>query len=476
MVSLESFWQELPSFVLGGLFLSWLIWAYFFNDRSFKFEGKIEKIFVLLKIFFTLFAAIGGWLFVVNIVLLNVMKTDINRAVQFFTDFPNHLLILFLILTFAFVVMINEWKEATKEDLKIIFFQLNFGISILPVFLLGAAIASYFSSYKNFITMPIIASFLYSIIVIWFVGWLGSKLFDVDLKGHITKDIKENRGIFSLHFVFVLIFCLILSFIISFTMTPQSSVYETDSYYIVFDEDDVYLKKEIHHDIKDIGSSIRPTDWFPLFYGEFNKSTLGHRLLKELSFVEFNYEDDSSRDIDLSSLFDEDNPHPLLVGIDKNNLALLLDTHNKDFINQSLKNITFSYAIQVDNDDEEVVDIKPIQLVKQGHVKTISVRIEKPDNTPTLYDSIEIDRLKGILEDSQYCNLTKMSYEIKVSENQIIRGTGKCSDNDCRFGGRKEIVRGVISKEETKTSSRIELYIKKPFVHENMKFLIDLSC
>ena len=48
---LGEFSNLLPAYMLCSLFFSWLIWAYFFNGKSFKMEGDVENIFIILRIF-----------------------------------------------------------------------------------------------------------------------------------------------------------------------------------------------------------------------------------------------------------------------------------------------------------------------------------------------------------------------------------------------------------------------------------------
>ncbi|MBU4284546.1 MAG: hypothetical protein KJ968_05550, partial [Nanoarchaeota archaeon] len=174
----------LPSYVIGGLFFSWLIWAYFFNkDRKFNLNGNIDNVIMILKIFFTIFMVIMVFLFLLYTTGIVLLPSYNNTIIKYVNNIDNSILLIFLILIFFFVMSTTR-ERFNKEHLKKTFFCVFISMIITTSFYLSLFISSYFSSYR-ILTSPLFSITILSLALTYVFAMFCSQLLA------FKKEIKE---------------------------------------------------------------------------------------------------------------------------------------------------------------------------------------------------------------------------------------------------------------------------------------------
>jgi len=397
-------------------------------------------------------------MFILAFVMLTLFKTDLIMALSNFNNFTNNILVIFLILTFFFVMFIN--KKTNKKELKKVSYELYFVSHLIPLFLFSLTLASYFSSYRNSHFYMFLLISIVSVFLMHFMGKFGSLIIDGKMFSYhkvILKIFKRKR----IFIVCVILFIVFTSFFIF--IFPNIKYEITENNYIFYDEN-LYLRKTISHEIKDLGINLPISDWIPLFYDDLNISDSKDRI-KKTAMIKIKYKN-STKNIDIISLLDNKD---LFVGNNIEKSFLMINTNNDIFGENDV--LSISLIDYKELNQNSFLEFNHLYKESSPHNFILNYTVINKLALPVMFRSFLLENMNNI-ENSNNCHLNNLNFKFILNENIIKNGLIACDDT-CRTDDSKLDMNIHISGDK---KNLIEMELYEPIQHDEIILGLTVTC
>lgn len=264
----ENFMSILPVYLMIGLFLSWLIWAHYFNNQKYGLGGKTEPIILILQIFLIIFVFIFGYLYLLLIAMSLLLVINISWVTLVFSNLNYILVVLYSLLLLFFILLVDTKQK--KKDLKEFLYGSSLFFVAINLLIVGLFLGNLFSAYnyQYFINLCVIA--VLTIVINLLFNIFLQRLFDE--KKFIYNPFKfsaKNNNKKVVYSVFIIII-LLFAFISFFTFPRYKDISEKNIEYEILDENKIYLHKSISHEVKSFGINTFISNWFPIDARDIN--------------------------------------------------------------------------------------------------------------------------------------------------------------------------------------------------------------
>jgi len=462
----------LPSYVIGGLFFSWLIWAYLFNDKSFKIDGKIESVILILKIFFTIFIVVVGFIYLFTMTLFILLRTNIDHVFNMLNDLPNNILLMFLILTFFFVMSTNK-KDINKERIKEQFSKCCYMAYYVPAIFLGLTISSFFSSYRIFDTVLFFLITIMVVGLIFIFNIFGSQI--LEIKDGFRKYILKNKNIL----IIIWLISFLGTFILFYWMFPQINTQTKENHYLVYDESKIFLQKEVVHKVRDLGNNLFLSNWIPIYYDNLNLSDIKfyRYYIGGKCSIKIRYKNSSETPINLIDLIEKEPKDSILIKDDNRTNNLMIKTDNDAFRKDEVTNISLISYNKI-KDEPNLVKNEPIPKEISGRSLFLVYNLSNNLNLPIIYKDFLLVNTGTIISNSSKCKLNKAEFKIYRNNKLIYNKKTNCDVKGCNIGKDKSINfdGGSIITEINQGGHYLIRLDTKELEHDSIKISMNITC
>lgn len=479
----ESFISFVPPYLAIGLFLSWIIWAFYFNEeKSFHLNGDVRNIMMILRIFLLFFVIAESYLFIFTFTILLFFIPDPSQAIETLNRFPQLLVALEGLALFMFVMFANE-KQNIKKILAKYFYQLAFAALCIPIFYLAFVTALFFSPYKYLLLAKSIYMFAVALLFLVAIFTIMRRLLFEENEIESFKEFyKRNKMLLYTKAIPMLIAILVLFSLIFIWVFPSvESAKIENSRYIIFNKYHAYVEKTIQHQITDVGKSLGPihiSDWIPLDYDTIDLETIPEDLKKE-TVVEFNYTDN----LDTVNLFSYSaNPDEFFKGlrfIRKDNVSkkLLFQTQPRLLSSKNITSINLRGFLEISNTDL-IEKFEKRSSLRQGNSTTFWYNFTNEfKDVPVILDEYPLENLRIWYDRDVYCTINNVEkptiYDFNNQTKTYPKTNIICSEQRCDIESQN---RGLNWRILIDQSNVLSLHFIRPVGFHRLMLSINLSC
>jgi len=471
MLGLETI---IPPFLAAGLVLSWVIWARFFNNGSFKMEGKIQAIIDILRMFFIFSVFLAGLVYIYFITIAFLIVTDKTVAQGIISNFTSILLLLYL--TILFVAILAVEKKHKKESFATALFGLNLFLFFGLFIFLGLLAASFFSVYSEiyFERLFVITGFYFMFTSLLLV--LNGRLFGE--KSKLFKSMKETFRQRNFWICGIIVFIVsLIGFLMIFPALSDTS--EMNVKYELKGRYELYLHKTAINRLGHLGISTPISNWLPLYFSDFDVQILNTKanrtyfyedsfriLLKDKEGKENSYR--------LVDFFDKrDKTAGLkLITYDKKTNDLIFEIDREQLKKQNISEINFIGIKELPYSFNNFpVQVKEVVKSEKNKVFVTSNIFSNLTDLPVELNNFFVASLGGINVNLTECKITNISSVIYAVSGEIIDTELNCDSNRayCNVGNEK--IDGTLWLE-----GNLLMLKMNSFYFDSMELNISLNC